>query len=378
LRVLFWNETYLPVVGGVEHMTFTLAKGLMARGHEVAVVAEASGPNLPASEVLDGVEVRRFRFFAALSALAGADIKAMPLLAAVDRNVRKLKAEFRPDVVHVNLAGANPLFHLRSATAWPAATVVMLQAPLTEGAGAAGVMRRLVASAARLAAPSRAAATHFAQLAGYDGPVSAIFPGVDPMGFGPSSPARPGGPRRIVAIGRLVRDKGFDVAIRAMVPLRGIARLTIAGEGPAEPELRDLIAGLGLGGDVDLEGRISDQQRRELLSGAYAMVVPSRHMEFFGMVAAEGAFSALPVVASDVGGLGEVVVDGETGLLVPPDDPQALAAALMRICEDPGLARRLGASAHARATRLFSSTTLVDRFEALYRDVLGERPPSIT
>jgi glycogen(starch) synthase len=378
LRILFWNETYLPVAGGVENMTAALAKGLRARGHEVAVVAEASAPHLSAVEVLDGIPVHRFGFYAGLSALAAANADAMPLLAAVDRGVRKLKAEFRPDIVHVNLAGANPLFHLRSANAWPAASIVMLQAPLTEAAGQAALVTRLVASATRVAAASRAAAAHFVKFAGYSGPVAAIFPGVDPLDFTPSSRANASTPLSIVAMGRLVRDKGFDVAIRAMVPLRGVARLTIAGEGPAEAELRALIATLGLGADVDLVGRIGDEQRREVLAGAYAMAVPSRHLELFGMVAAEGAFSELPVVASNMGGLGEIVVDGETGFLVPPDDAQALATALARLCADRALADRLGVAARARATRLFSSTTLVDRFEALYADALGERPPAIT
>ena len=371
MRILFWNETYLPVLGGVESMTSALAVGLQLRGHEVAVVAEHSSPNLPANEVIDGIAVHRFRFFSGLSGLAGPDTASLAGIGGLERDVRRLKGAFRPDIVHVNLAGANPLFHLRSASAWPAATIVALQAPLSKQVACTPVVTRLVAAASALVAPSQSSAAHFADLVGRPrNSVAAIFPGVDPDAFDPTAAQHRGGVCHIVGLGRLVRDKGFDIAIRAMALLGGLARLTIVGEGPAEPELRRLVAALGLESAVDIVGRVDDQRRRDILSSADIMVVTSRHMEFFGIVAAEGALSALPVVASRVGGLAEVVADDETGILVPAEVPEALAAALIRLCSDRELAAQMGKAARKRAVRLFSVDRMVDRYEELYRGSL--------
>jgi glycosyltransferase involved in cell wall biosynthesis len=294
-------------------------------------------------------------------------------LRAIERDVSHVKSEFRPDIVHVNLAGANALFHLRTAASWPGRTIVMLQAPLSARAALSPVVRQLVASASHLVAPSETAAKHFADHLDQGRAVEAIFPGVKSLGIERSPASFTDHPRRIVALGRLVRDKGFDVAIRAMSLLRGHARLTIIGEGPAEAELRVLVDQLKLGGMVKLPGRLEDADLRRELSLACAMVVPSRHIEFFGMVAAEAALSGLPVVASRVGGLAEVVVDGDTGYTVPPDDPRALASALLRLCDDPGLAMAMGERARDRARRLFTSERLVARFERLYQDSIVER-----
>lgn len=376
MRILFWNETFLPVLGGVESMTSALARGLLLRGHEVAVVAEHSSPTLSVSEVIDGITVHRFPFFASLSALAGTESRSMAMIGLLERDVRQFKAAFRPDLVHVNLAGANPLFHLRSEGVWPAATVVALMAPLTEKTAGTPMVKRLVTAAAALVAPSRSSAAHFADLIRRPSDsVAAIFPGIDPEAFDPRRTSRREGGAHIVGLGRLVRDKGFDIAIRAMDLLRGIARLTIVGEGPAEAELRDLVKTLGLESEVDLVGRVNDQRRRAILSSADIMVVTSRHMEFFGMVAAEGALSALPVVASRVGGLAEVVVEEETGILVPAESPESLAAALIRLSVDPELAARMGRAARERALQLFSANAMVERYEELYLRALTPRKP---
>jgi glycogen(starch) synthase len=369
LRVLFWNEAYLPILGGVERMTRNLAAGLLARGHQVAVVAEASRPDLPAHEVIDGVEVHRFPFFQVLNAR---DTETLTRFRAIEQSVLRLKADFRADIVHVNLAGANPLFHLRTGGEHGPPTVVMLQAPISTQAAASPVVRQLTECAWRLVAPSQAAAIHFAEALGGSVEVRAIFPGVASLGVVRSPEFLEEYPRRIVALGRLVHDKGFDTAIRAMTLLRRQAKLVIVGDGPARPELEDLVAALDLGDMVAFAGRLDDHELGLTLSGAYAAVVPSRHLELFGMVAAEFALCGLPVIASNVGGLPEVVADGATGYVVPPDDPAALASSLVRLCANPALARQMGEAARNRALAKFTSHQLVDQFEDLYRAVIEE------
>jgi glycosyltransferase involved in cell wall biosynthesis len=178
--------------------------------------------------------------------------------------------------------------------------------------------------------------------------------GVDLDQFHPVGPeARRAARHRVVAAGRLLPRKGFDVAIEAMRTLPG-AELVIAG-GPAEdPEarrLRRVAVDAGVSGRVRMPGTVPREDMPALLRSA-DVVVCTPWYEPFGIVPLEAMACGVPVVASEVGGLADTVEDGVTGALVPPRDPDALAAALRRFLEDPetqrlaGQAGRLRASAH--------------------------------
>ncbi len=110
----------------------------------------------------------------------------------------------------------------------------------------------------------------------------------------------------------------------------------------------------------------------ELMNSATLVVMPSRCDEPFGLVAVEAALMARPVVASCVGGLAEVVADGETGLLVDKEDPAALARAVAHLLEDPGTAERMGQAARRRAQELFGLDGVVDAYAGLYRRLAEE------
>ncbi|NLW44846.1 MAG: glycosyltransferase family 4 protein [Syntrophomonadaceae bacterium] len=148
-------------------------------------------------------------------------------------------------------------------------------------------------------------------------------------------------------IGRLVPEKGVSILIRAFrLVLQSIpsAKLVIAGRGPQGPELQRLAAELGLGDRVWFAGYISDDLRDRIYRRANVAVFPSLY-EPFGIVALEAMASGTPVVVSDVGGLAEIVVDGETGLKVNPLNEANLASALIRVLSDPRLANRLRSQA---------------------------------
>jgi glycosyltransferase involved in cell wall biosynthesis len=110
----------------------------------------------------------------------------------------------------------------------------------------------------------------------------------------------------------------------------------------------------------------------DLLEACDVFALPSRH-EGLGVAALEAMARGRPVVASAVGGLAEVVVANETGILVPPGDAAALAAALERLIADPALARRLGAAGAKRVAEHFRAEQMVAAYEALYREILAER-----
>jgi glycosyltransferase involved in cell wall biosynthesis len=107
-----------------------------------------------------------------------------------------------------------------------------------------------------------------------------------------------------------------------------------------------------------------------LLAGADVFVLPSLY-EGLGIAAIEAMAAGLPVVASHVGGLAEIVVDGETGILVPAGDASALAEAIDRVAADPGWARAAGQRGRTRALALFTSAAMAQAVEAYYYELLG-------
>jgi starch synthase len=120
-------------------------------------------------------------------------------------------------------------------------------------------------------------------------------------------------------------------------------------------------------------GVVPHERMPAFMWGLDVFVNPSR-AESFGVAALEAAASGVPVVASHVGGLPEVVADGETGLLVPPEDPAALAAALAGLIRDPSRRRALGRSARERAVALYDWQACARRMEQLYEETLGREP----
>jgi len=165
----------------------------------------------------------------------------------------------------------------------------------------------------------------------------------------------PAGARILLAVSRLEEQKGLDVAVRALTRLREVeprAVLVVLGEGPERPKLT--------ADGVYLPGRVGDvaawYRRAELL------VHPAR-WEGFGLAVLEAMLAGKPVVASRVSSIPELVVDGETGLLVPPDDADALAEALLAVLSNPG---GKGEAGLARAKAEFSVAKMAERTAAVY------------
>jgi len=160
----------------------------------------------------------------------------------------------------------------------------------------------------------------------------------------------------VLAVARLVAQKGNDVAVRAMAGLD--ATLVVLGEGPERSHLERLASELGV--RLLLPGRVGDVA--SVLRRADVLVHPAR-WEGFGLALLEAMLAGLPVVATRVSSIPEIVVDGETGLLVPADDPSALRAALVRVLDDPA---DYGAAGRARARAKFSVERMARRTVGVY------------
>jgi glycosyltransferase involved in cell wall biosynthesis len=201
--------------------------------------------------------------------------------------------------------------------------------------------------------------------------------------------AGPGGERRrealreslklehpiIGAVSRLHRQKGVVHLLRAAPEIlrrRPEARIVIVGGGPLEPELRRLATRLGLDRRVLLLGERSDA--RDILALFDVFVLPSL-WEGLPLVLIEAAMLGKPIVAADIDGVREVLRGGATGLLVPPARPDALAAAVVRLLDDPGFAARLGAAARAEIPAEFTLERMIKETQNLYLDLASAKIP---
>jgi glycosyltransferase involved in cell wall biosynthesis len=189
--------------------------------------------------------------------------------------------------------------------------------------------------------------------------------GIDPRFFARASPYQPfrgEGEFRIFSCARLHPAKGHAFLLQALALLvrKGVAaRLEIAGEDAAgglgyRRELASLIDASGLVSRVRVLGAVPEERVRERLAACHAFCLPSLH-EAFSVATMEAMAMQVPVVATRVGGMGELVSDGSDGLLVPAGDAEALAGALARLARDPELAERLGAAARPKILARFSS-----------------------
>jgi glycosyltransferase involved in cell wall biosynthesis len=204
----------------------------------------------------------------------------------------------------------------------------------------------------------------------------AVIPnGVHVDSFPPRRAERPrGGPPTVITVANLRPEKNHETLIAAaavLAPRFPGLRLRIVGTGPRREALQALVASRGLHHHVEFLGHREDVPA--LLADADVFVLPSRS-EAFPNSAIEAMAAGLPVVATAVGGLRELIDDGRTGLLVPrPDDAGALAGAVERVLADDALAARLGAAARAEARERYSFDRMVGAFEDLYVTALPAR-----
>lgn len=176
--------------------------------------------------------------------------------------------------------------------------------------------------------------------------------------------------RRIVTVANLRREKNHEALIAAaalLAPSHPELRYRIVGDGPRRAELEALARARGIADRIEFLGHQEDVP--SLLAGADLFVLPSRS-EAFPNGAIEAMAAGLPVVASDVGGLRDLIDDGRTGLLVPPANPEALAAAIESLVADPARAAALGAAARNEIESRYSFERMLRDFDALYQSAV--------
>jgi len=335
-------------IGGSERHLLTLLPALAERGLEPVFLGldDPAGDPEPFYREL-GVEAVRLRCSRDLD---------LVLAGRVRRELRRLA----PDVVHTHLVHADVYGALGAGDA------TLVSTKHNDDRFRLGafrfVERLLTRRAARVLAITDALRRFCVDGVGLPAKkVEVVHYGLDalpePWGESPEVPL-PEGARVLLCVARLAEQKGVDIAVRALPAIREReprAVLVVLGEGPERPRL----AGEG----VYLPGRVADvaswYRRAEVL------VHPAR-WEGFGLALLEAMLAGKPVVATRVSSAPEIVADGETGLLVPPDDPAVLADAVTLLLTDPVRAAAMGAAGRARAHLEFSVAQMADRTAAVY------------
>jgi glycogen(starch) synthase len=367
-RVLYWVQQFLPYIGGVQILGAKLLPALRERGYEFTVVASKGHLDLPEVTDFQGIPVYRFPFWEALT-------KGDPgLVLETRKRIADLKREFRPQLVHVNLTDPSVFFHLQTPVDPSPTFLLTTQMAMTqETADSNTVLGRALRSADRVTTISRAMLENLVGLVPEVGDKSqVVYNGLEPPALAPAS--LPMEPPHLLCLGRLSEEKGFDVALEALptiieeVPS---VEMTVAGDGPALASLEVLAETLGLDGRVRFPGWIEPDQVPELINTSTLVLMPSRWWEGFGLVALQAHQMARPVVASRVGGLPEVVADGDTGLLVEKDEPRDLARAVVSLLADPDRARAMGKAARIRSRTVFGWETHVNRYDDIYREMIS-------
>jgi glycosyltransferase involved in cell wall biosynthesis len=285
-------------------------------------------------------------------------------IAAHSRAFRRL----RPEILHVNLnsTGASP-WAILCGLSVPGVRVVAVEHlphPIRRTS-----RRYLAKVASRFLAAHVAvgdlAAERTARFIGVPrGSIRTIRNGVPDLDLEPL--ARPRQGSIIGSLGRLDEQKAYDVLVRSLPQLPGVSAVVV-GEGGERARLVELAERLGVSERFILPGW-SNEARRHLTTFDI-FVLPSR-LEGLPLVLLEAMLAGLPIVASDVGSVSEAVVEGSTGILVPPDDADALAHAIDRLVRDTELRRLMGDRGRRRARELFTVDEMASRYEALYDEVL--------
>ena len=197
------------------------------------------------------------------------------------------------------------------------------------------------------------------------GSVRTIHNGVPDEPIPAAERPRPG--LLIGAVGRLEDQKGFDVLIRALAEIEG-ASLVLVGDGGERARLEELGRRLGVADRIAWKGW--QDEPRSYLPTFDVVAFPSR-FEGFPLAILEALLARSAVVATDVGSVGEVIRDGETGVLIPHDDPAALGAGIRRLLDDADLRRRVGDAGRRLVLDRFTADHMTRSFEALYDELLA-------
>ena len=374
MNVALFASAFHPHVGGVEELVRQLAHAYQDAGHQVIVVTERWPRDLPEFERYEDIPLYRVPMRVPTGhwkANLSYAVSRLFLLARIGRIIR----DFKADVLHVQCVSSSTLYalHVKQTQAIP--LVVTLQGELSMDANgiyqrkgiAQRIMHRALAEADAITACSQQTLAEAEAFQGTPfGSRGQVIPNgirlADFDGVSPSPHSRP----YVLALGRHVRQKGFDILLDAFAQSGDQGHdLILAGDGPEHAALQETAKRLNLSERVFFPGRADRKTTISLFQGCALFVLPSRH-EPFGIVNLEAMAAGKPVLATAVGGVPEIIEDGVTGLLVPPEaGPMAARMAALLQCPEQRTALGAAAALHACS---FDWAVLAARYEQVLQE----------
>jgi glycosyltransferase involved in cell wall biosynthesis len=370
VRIVQVSPFFFPHAGGVESHVRSLAREFAAEGHEVTVVTSRYDRKLPVEESMEGYRVLRTRSLGVLF--------RTPLDWGTGRAVRGFDA----DVVHLHYPPPLTSYFVTRALRRSRVPICMtyhcdlfLDGPF--GRLLAGLYQQVFVPSIldrvdRLIVHTKSYGNTSAMLRGRE---LAVIPSVvDLERFRPGVDAHTlrtdlglDGKRILAFTGRLVPHKGVDVILEALALLPKDVVLVVIGAGPRLPSLVGQARRLGISDRVRFCARVSDEDLPRYLALANVFVFPSQNrLEGFGLAVAEAMASGLPVVTADMPGVREVIEPGREGLLAEPLIASDLAKQVLRLVDDPALARAMGAAGRQRAEERYGLSTVARQLLTLY------------
>jgi glycosyltransferase involved in cell wall biosynthesis len=367
MRILIWNDGYWPRIGGIETQTFQLIIGLQKEGHQCYVLAQKENPYDQDDEIYLGVPIKRLDFNAKTNSF---------VLQFIAKSIRSFIKTFNPDIVHLNANyGMSLIFFifLRSEIKCP--FVFTLHSVLFLTHGLNQCIKKACLYSDNICCVSNWVMNEMKNQV----PENILYkfclvynglslPNSVPTPLCFSNP-------NILLLGRFTSEKGFDIAIHAfsMLIQTGIkATLTIAGEGPCLALFQKLVFDLKISDFVYFLGPIIFHEVPDVINKATFILVPSLS-ESFGYVAVEALLMQRPVIASRVGGLPEIIIDQENGLLVPPNDPESLFQAMVLLIKNHKRTIKMGIKGQLMAREKFSQQKMVDSYLEIYQQSVYTR-----
>ncbi|MGK2879713.1 MAG: glycosyltransferase family 4 protein [Mycobacterium sp.] len=391
MKILMVSWEYPPVVlGGLGRHVYELATHLAAAGHEVVVLARRPSGTDPSThpstdDVSEGVRVvaaaqdpHEFEFDTDMMAWTLAMGHSMIRAGLSIRSTGRRGRAWRPDVVHAHdWLVAHPAIALAEHFDVPLVSTVHASEAGRHSGWVAGQISRqvhaveswLVRESDSLITCSASMSDEITELFGPGLAQSHVIPnGIDAADW-PFAPRKSHpGPAELLYVGRLEYEKGIHDLIAALPRIRRThpgTRLTVAGEGTQLAWLIEQAREHKVLKATTFAGLADHRQLLTLLHRADVAVLPS-HYEPFGIVALEAAAAGIPLVTSNVGGLGELVIDGATGLSCAPRDVAGLAAAVRRVLDDPAAAQARALAARKRLTSDFDWHTVAQHTAEVY------------
>lgn len=365
MNILFWTDGFWPRLGGIETQGFELIQEMRTRGHNYLVIAQKDHPDWKDEEFYESIPIKRFNFNAVIAK------QELTMIPRIQTYLEEVLKEFKPDIIHLNTSvGGSAFVFFLFKKLFCVPVVFTCHAPYLHENKFPLFVKQLLSSVDQIGCVSRWVFNEIEKYLPllrsrlqliYNGlPMPDIIP--SPLSFSPPI---------LLLFGRLSQEKGFDIGLQAfsLLKKRGSnARLIVAGGGSERLRLEKLAENLGVMDSVQFTGVLTKEEVLSTYNNATLVIVPSI-LESFGLVILESMQMARPVVASAVQGIFEVVSDGETGCLVPGQDPEAFFQAIDHLLKNPEKARQMGIKGRQRALE-FTIHKNAEQYETLYRECI--------